>query len=154
MAQILIVVGSVYGNANESAIACQQVFSEQGHQVRLVESATLDDLKPYGSQILVVCTSTTGMGDVPDNLMSFYCQLLDDSPNLDALSYGVLGLGDSSYDLFNGAAKLIDQRLKTLGAKRLGEPLFIDACTDRVPENIAEYWARDWGCLLDKSTCS
>lgn len=66
--------------------------------------------------------ATTGQGDPPANMQQFWRLLL--RKNLPAnmlqdLKYGVLGLGDSSYQKFNFAAKKLNRRLAQLDGKEL-----------------------------------
>ncbi|CAG5020988.1 unnamed protein product [Parnassius apollo] len=71
--------------------------------------------------VIFVC-STTGQGDEPDNMKKFWKFLLRKSlpPNsLMTLRFGVVGLGDSSYEKFNFAGKKLHKRLKQLGATPL-----------------------------------
>lgn len=69
---------------------------------------------------LVVITSTYGEGEMPDNAELFWDALqASTAPRLDGLKYSVLALGDSSYDGFCQAGKLIDTRLEQLGAERV-----------------------------------
>ena len=68
--------------------------------------------------------STTGMGDVPDNMKSFWKFLLRKkhaNNMLQGMTMSVFGLGDSSYPQFNVAARRLGQRLEGLGAKWLVE---------------------------------
>ena len=151
MSNVLIAVGSTYGNANQSAIACQEILIASGFDCRITDFASLADVVTDLSQKMIICTSTTGMGDVPDNLMPLLCQLKDETPNLSCLHYGILGLGDSSYDCFNGGAKQMDSLLSSLGAERIGEPCLVDACTDPVPENVAGEWIQTWIAQLKQA---
>lgn len=69
---------------------------------------------------LVIITSTYGEGEMPDNAELFWDALqASTAPRLDGLKYSVLALGDSSYDGFCQAGKLIDTRLEQLGAERV-----------------------------------
>lgn len=71
--------------------------------------------------VIFVC-STTGQGNVPDNMLEFWKFLLRKSlpgNSLIGLSYAVLGLGDSSYNQFNFVAKRLNRRLQQLGATEL-----------------------------------
>ncbi|HXH36633.1 MAG TPA: sulfite reductase subunit alpha [Plantibacter sp.] len=69
---------------------------------------------------LVVITSTYGEGEMPDNAELFWEALqASTAPRLDGLKFSVLALGDSSYDGFCQAGKLIDTRLEQLGAERV-----------------------------------
>lgn len=148
MAKVIILVGTMYGNALEAAKACSAGLNADGHQVEIAEAPTLDDLLLNPDATLLICTSSTGMGDLPDTIMPLYCQLLDESPSLVGRHYGLVGLGDSSYDNFNGAARTLDALFKDLGAQRLGEPIFIDGRVDYEPEVPAANWAKAWSRLL------
>ncbi|MEM1305000.1 MAG: sulfite reductase subunit alpha, partial [Planctomycetota bacterium] len=62
-----------------------------------------------------------------DNAQLFWDALsATTAPRLDSLRYGVLALGDTSYEHFCRAGKLIDTRLEQLGAKRLAARLDCD----------------------------
>ncbi|KAJ3107968.1 NADPH-dependent diflavin oxidoreductase 1 [Phlyctochytrium planicorne] len=76
---------------------------------------------PEESLVIFVC-STTGQGDEPDNMRLFWKFLLRKGIPKDALSsmsFGVFGLGDSSYTKFNFPAKKLHKRLLQLGARAL-----------------------------------
>lgn len=73
-------------------------------------------------QLIVFVVATTGQGDPPANMKTFWNRLLGKSLRTDLLqnlTYGVLGLGDSSYPKFNFAAKKLNKRLAQLGGKEL-----------------------------------
>jgi flavodoxin len=148
VAKVVILVGTMYGNALEAAKACSAELTKQGHLVRIAEAPTLVDLIGEPDSVPLICTSSTGMGDLPDSIMPLYCQLLDDSPALGLCRYGLIGLGDSSYDNFNGGARTLDALFQDLGAQRLGEPLFVDASVDYEPEKPAAEWVKGWAKLL------
>ena len=76
--------------------------------------------------LVVMCTSTTGQGDAPDNMRSFWSFLLRRSLGADSLtgaSFAVFGLGDSSYAKYNAVAKRLDKRLEMLGRLVVSEML-------------------------------
>jgi sulfite reductase (NADPH) flavoprotein alpha-component len=92
----------------------------------------------------VVC-STFGEGEFPDNALLFWEALnADDADRLEHLSFAVLALGDTSYDLFCNAGKVLDERLAALGATRLVERVDIDGCY----EQPAAAWTTDVVKLL------
>lgn len=69
--------------------------------------------------VIFVC-STTGQGNEPDNMKTFWKFLLRRNLPLDslcALQYAVLGIGDSSYAQFNFVAKRLNKRLQQLGGR-------------------------------------
>merc|ERR1712113_672877 len=70
-------------------------------------------------KLVLFVTSTTGQGDPPDNMKSFWRFLLRRNlpkNSLIGLSYAVFGLGDSSYPKYNYVARKLSKRLADLGA--------------------------------------
>lgn len=144
MAHIKILVGTVYGNALDVAECCKETLQLKGHEVSIVRQAEIEDVLNTGNKRFLVCTSTTGQGEIPDTLMHLYCQLKDRLPLMPDKEYGVIALGDSSYDAFAEAGCLMDSLFQTLKMKRLGEILFIDACETMAPCEDATHWLQDW----------
>ena len=56
---------------------------------------TLDELKAFGPEAFLSVTSTTGMGELPDNLLPLYHALRDQLPDWRGRPAAVLALGDS-----------------------------------------------------------
>jgi MioC protein len=95
--------------------------------------------------VFLICTSTYGQGDVPDNAQALFAALECIRPDLGRVRYGVIALGDRTYaQTFCFGGKRFDQVLTSLGAKRLGEVLLHDASAGTVPEEVAVEWALDW----------
>ncbi len=94
--------------------------------------------------LLLVVTSTHGAGEVPDNLQPFAEALASRQPDLNALRYGIVSLGDSGYDTFCEGGKTLDRLLEACGATRVGERLEIDASLQELPEDAAEQWLQSW----------
>ncbi|MEC8207213.1 MAG: flavodoxin domain-containing protein, partial [Pseudomonadota bacterium] len=119
MATISIFVGSVYGGAERLSEQVIEVIEKSEHQAQLVENGTVDDMLA-ASHILVI-TSTTGQGDIPDNLIALYSQLNDQFPLLTGKQYGIIAMGDRSYgDTFCGAGRSFDELFRDLQAKPVG----------------------------------
>jgi MioC protein len=142
---ITLLVGTVHGNAHRVAQALQ--LSAGDLQVHI-------DILPMDGQDMgvlsrpgafLICTSTTGSGDVPDNAQALYQALDAQARYLGHVRYGVIALGDSSYgESFCGGGKRFDARLQDLGAQRVGEMLCIDACETTEPEQQALDWLTQW----------
>jgi flavodoxin len=142
MAQIDIVVGTVYGAAMLVAETLAAQLQQAGHECQIFDEAVLEDLDP--SRFLLVITATTGQGDIPPNLQPFAAALADRAPYMKGWRYALIALGDSSYEYFCGAGRQLDGLLQELGARGLLPPLEIDATVDDEPEKVALAWLTGW----------
>ncbi|WP_144804908.1 sulfite reductase subunit alpha [Curtobacterium sp. BH-2-1-1] len=90
----------------------------------------LDAVSPEqlaGMSHVLVVTSTYGEGEMPDNAGLFWEALQSPAvPRLEGVQYAVLGLGDTSYDEFCQAGKLLDLRFEQLGATRVHDRVDCD----------------------------
>ncbi|SFU39334.1 flavodoxin [Xenorhabdus koppenhoeferi] len=148
MAKIGVFVGTVYGNALAVAEEAQQILGRQGHEVKVFEDATLAQWQEYRQQVVLVITSTTGQGKLPDNIRPLYAELNDKLGHQSDLRYGMIVLGDRSYDTFCGGGRAFDELLQEQGAKRIGDILLIDAIEVVEPEAFSQDWIEHWGALL------
>ncbi|WP_211825867.1 flavodoxin [Kistimonas asteriae] len=147
MAIIKLLTGSVYGTAEAVATEVKAALEQSGHTV--IKAEGLDAVLRDGADAVLVCTSTTGQGDLPENLLLLYQELKERFPLLGHLAYGIIALGDSSYgDTYCGGGRLMDELLTELTAKRVAEPLMIDASETASPETIAVPWAVEWASQL------
>jgi MioC protein len=144
MAKIHILVGSVMGTAEGVAAAMDAELRALGHSSRVNFSPEVADLLGDAEEILLVCTSNTGSGDLPDNIQPLYLALTRDYPAIAGRRYGMVNLGDSSYVSFNEGGRALDAAFEDLGARRLGEPLVLDASEGEDPEELARTWVKSW----------
>ena len=121
MSDILhIVYGTQTGTAEELAYDIEKLSKDKGVDCKVFEldDISMDNLKEINK--LLIVTSTTGDGEVPDNGLTFWENLSSlNELNISNLKYGVLALGDSSHYDFCNAGKIIDEKLKDLGANRI-----------------------------------
>ena len=142
-----IFVGTVYGNALAVAEEAQRILLEHKHQANIYEEGTLADWQKY-STVLVI-SSTTGQGDLPDTIAPLFYELRDNVGDQPNLHYGLIALGDSSYDNFCGAGMQFEALLQEHQAKRIGEILKIDSMDIAEPEVFAINWLENWVTLLN-----
>jgi MioC protein len=96
---------------------------------------------------VLVVTSTHGAGTYP-TICSPCPGSAEQQPDLAAFKYGVIALGDRSYDTFCQGGKTLDRLLAGCGASRLGDLLEIDVTQHEIPEDAAETWIHDWMTLI------
>lgn len=148
MLELIILVGTQTGVAQ--LVAQEIELRLDGGDIR-VKTLLMDDIGIQvfaDDAIFLVCTSTYGQGDVPDGAKPFYEALLAQRPDLSAVRYGLIGLGDKGTHgaTFCFAAKKFDKLLTELGAARIGEPLFNDSNMN-LPEDEAAEWVEGWIAL-------
>lgn len=147
MANIKVVVGSTYGNAGQIAEDCTDQLQGMGHDAELLEEATLEQLLDE-PDVVLICTSTVGQGEIPGNLLPLYCALKDNQPDLSAIRYGLIALGDSSYETFAEGGKLMNELMRDLNAKLVGQALFIDSNETPDADEEAASWIDEWALKL------
>jgi len=142
---ISILVGTMTGTAELVADEVKDTLAAEGVAVEVLPMDRLTPAAFARPGRFLICTSTYGQGDVPDNARDFFAALETARPNLAHVEYGVIALGDHTYaQTFCFGGKRFDQLLTSLGAKRLGEILLHDASAGTIPEEVAVDWARRW----------
>ena len=94
---VVIVSGTVFGAAEGVAYHAAELLMDLGLQVTYepyIECAELLALEP---DVLLFVTSTTGMGELPENLQPLVNSLYEQMPNWQGKLGGVIGLGDACY---------------------------------------------------------
>ncbi|WP_462381612.1 flavodoxin [Pseudomonas sp. Marseille-QA0892] len=139
---IAILSGSVYGTAEEVARHAAQRLGTAGHNARYLARAGLEDLLGFEPKAIVVVCSTTGLGELPDDIQPLYHALRDGLPAaLRGLQGGIVALGDSAYgDTFCAGGEQIGELYSELGIEQPLEMLRLDASETVTPESDAEPW--------------
>lgn len=132
-----ILYGTQTGNAEGLAMDAATVARAQGFDavVQGLDDVSIDAFSVMKRVIITI--ATYGEGEMPDNAGLFWESIYStDMPRLPDMQFGILALGDTSYDEFCQAGKLLDTRLEQLGATRLVDRLDCDVDY----EDIADEW--------------
>ncbi len=123
----------------------QTALEAAGHEASIQMMDGLDaNVFSRGGPFLI-CTSTYGQGDVPDNAQALFSSLETEKPDLSAVTYGVIALGDRTYkDTYCQGGLRFDALLTQLGARRAGDILRHDASSGTLPEEVAAQWVVPW----------
>jgi len=143
---LTILVGTMTGTAESVAQTLELVLDDGDTNVTVRPMDGLDAASAFADgKLFLICTSTYGQGDVPDNAKHLYASLQAARPDLAEIHYGVIALGDRTYmDTFCNGGKRFDAILAELGARRVGDVLCHDASAGTMPEEVAEAWIGDW----------
>ena len=147
--KLKILVGTMTSTADYVAQAiqmdCADLVSDievqlmDGLDIRIFDTVANEDA------IYLICTSTYGQGDVPDNARVLFDSLDSQPKFLGHVRYGVIALGDRTYlQTFCAGGKKFDERLQGLGAQRVGEVWCHDASSGTLPETEGAEWCRQW----------
>lgn len=138
MKELTLITGSTLGGAEYVGDHLAELLEQEGYNVNVINEGELADVTNATHLLLV--TSTHGAGDYPDNLAPMMALLKDSKPDLNALKYAIVAIGDSSYDTFCGAGKAASALFKSLGARESAPMLEIDILDQPLPEEPAEKW--------------
>lgn len=153
---IKILVGTMTGTAELVAEEVQDALAAKGWDAEMILMDGLDAGVFDPDNLYLICSSTYGQGDVPDNAQTFMDSLKDNKPDLTGIRYGVIALGDQTYaQTFCFGGKTFDKVLGELGAERIGEPMLHNASGGTMPEDDALEWIESWqeeaGTHLDRA---
>jgi MioC protein len=149
---VAILVGTMTGTAEMVAQEVQTALEAAGHTAsnRMMDDLDATVFRSRGT--FLICTSTYGQGDVPDNAQGLLASLETDRPDLSGVTYGVIALGDLTYkDTFCEGGIRFDAVLAELGARRVGEILKHDASSGSLPEEVAAQWILPWAGLVERA---
>ena len=150
---ITILVGTMTGTAQLVAQELELAWDDGETKVSTLVMDKLDCSVFERPGVFLICTSTYGQGDVPDNARALYADLQAKRPNLSHVRYGVFGLGDRTYaETFNFGGKRFDDILTELGAQRIGERVQHDASSGVLPEETAQEWGPEWLALAREAS--
>jgi MioC protein len=163
MSSIQIIVGSMLGCTEYVAEACEETLNNLSHHVDIHlkpdinciinntfqnENEQKKSTNSHKNPIWIICTSTHGAGDYPDNIKQFVSDLTHCDQDLSTVSFLTIGIGDSSYDTFCKAAIDLSNLLKSKGCKEITTIKTFDMSEDIDPEVLAQQWITENTDLL------
>jgi MioC protein len=140
MTKTVLLVGTVTGTALGVAQCLSARLAQLGHPCRL----ELQGNMPEPGGLWLVCSSNTGMGDIPENLLPFYDALRHQGMYLPGQAYALVNLGDSAYASFGLAGARLVEALEDIGCQALAPMLTLDALYAENPETQALAWLSGW----------
>lgn len=150
--KLTILYGSQTGTAQDLAEYIWRESKRYHFTGTVMPMDTYDVRKLIDEVFVVFVCSTTGQGDEPDNMQTFWKFLLRKSlpsDSLRTLKCAILGLGDSGYEKFNFVAKRLNKRLQQLGANILIPVGLCDDQHDLGASAVYINWINDlWNELL------
>ncbi len=158
--KLKILVGTMTSTADYVAQAIQMDCADliDDIEVHLMDTLDISVFNEANAKdaIYLICSSTYGQGDVPDNARALYDSMDAQPQFLGHVRYGVIALGDRTYlQTFCFGGKKFDERLQDLGAQRIGDVWCHDASSGTMPESEGAEWCRQWLTLaLQAETAS
>jgi len=147
MSSYQIIVGSMLGGTEYVAEACEEQLQALGHQTQLYLTPNFEDIDNKNTNWLI-CTSTHGAGDYPDNIQNFILDLENSTQDLSSINFSVIGIGDRNYDTYCLAAKNINNLLLSKGCSVNLTLKLLDMSQDIDPEDLAQQWIKQNKDLL------
>ncbi len=141
--EVRVVFASETGVAEDLAYEARDVLAGAGWQVEVLpmDELELESLEKGGCVIFL--SSTTGLGDPPDQAWAFFDESMQEPAELPDLHYALLGLGDRSYPDFCQFPRNLEAWLQASGAQRLFEFITVD---DEDEASLAQ-WKRKLAAL-------
>jgi MioC protein len=145
MASLKIYVGTMTGTAE---MVAEEIQDRLAAAKIACETQSMDGLDATAFErggTYLICTSTYGQGDVPDNAQAFFTSLETERPDLTGVGFGLFGLGDRTYrETFCFGPKRFQTLLTQLGARLIGEPVYHDASAGTMAEEVAVDGVNGW----------
>jgi MioC protein len=145
MLNINILVGTMTGTAQLVAQEIELAYADAQTGIDVTFMDALDRRVFERPGVFLICTSTYGQGDVPDNARAFYADLVACRESLAHVHYGVFALGDSTHvGTYCFGGRRFDEALAARGARRIGEVMQHNASGGTLPEDVALEWFPEW----------
>ncbi|WP_373331763.1 flavodoxin domain-containing protein [Thiopseudomonas alkaliphila] len=149
MKKVVIISGTVFGTSEEVAYAAEEMLQAQGIDVEYNNRVTYQQLAASEAEVLLVVTSTTGMGELPGALNVLVHELQDMPPQWAIKQGAIIALGDASYgETFCAGGEQVREMFAELGITELQPMLRLDGSATVTPELDAVPWIEQLITLL------
>ena len=128
---LVIVSGTVFGAAEDVVPHAAQLCAEAGLNVTYQPRISYAELVALEPDALLFITSTTGMGELPENLQPLATALREKAPQWHGWPGG---------DDFCAGGEMIRELYAELGVVEVQDMLRLDASETVTPERDAEPW--------------
>lgn len=146
---VVIVSGTVFGAAEEVAHHAAELLVEAGLNITYKPRLSYSELLALEPDVLLFVTSTTGMGELPENLQPLVNALREQPAQWAGLLGAVIGLGDACYgEDFCAGGEMIRELYAELGIVELQDMLRLDASETVTPTDDAEPWLVEFAAAL------
>ena len=149
MKKVVIVSGTVFGTSEEVAYVAEEMLQAQGIEVEYNNRVSYQQLAASEAEVLLVVTSTTGMGELPGALNVLLHELQDMPPQWAIKQGAIIALGDASYgETFCAGGEQVREMFAELGITELQPMLRLDGSATVTPELDAVPWIEQLISLL------
>jgi len=135
------------GGTEYVAEACEEILESQNHSIDIHLTPNFSSIidrsfqgDPSEKVIWLICTSTHGAGEYPDNLKAFVNDLVNCDQDLSTINFLTIAVGDSSYDTFCKAGNDINNLLLSKGCSEIASIKTLDMSQEIDPEDLAQRW--------------
>ncbi|KAM5330720.1 NADPH-dependent diflavin oxidoreductase 1 isoform 1-T1 [Glossophaga mutica] len=150
--QLLVLFGSQTGTAQDVSERLGREARRRHLECRVQALDSYPVANLINEPLVIFVCATTGQGDPPDNMKSFWRFIFRKnlpSTSLCRMDFAVLGLGDSSYAKFNFVAKKLHRRLLQLGGTALLPMCLGDDQHELGPDAAIDPWLHNlWEKVL------
>ena len=147
MALAKIVYASLTGNTEEIADIVAEALENLDIEVEQEECSQVDASDFSDADICIIATYTYGDGELPDEIVDFYEELQE--VDLKGKIYGVVGSGDTFYDLFCQSVDDFEAAFEKTGATKGATAVKVDLAAEEDDIVNLEAFAKEIAAKLN-----